>query len=156
MRKTAVKAKKPRNSVSLLGKYEVTVLSDQRIILPANIIRQLEAHGIEKLLPGGLPGRKALVLCPETLWGKWLSRTKKRFPCLETQDGARAFLIPWQPIRWDSKGRISLPRRARDYAGIKANNTVIVIGIDYYIELWAEEEFTKTTRECEIALGESV
>jgi len=156
MQKTTVKTKKPHNSVSLLGKYEVAVLSDQRIILPANIIRQLEGNGIEKILLGRLPGCKALVLCPENLWSYWVKKITKRFPCLETQDGARAFLIPWQPTTWDSKGRISLPRRAKEYAGIRANHTVIVMCIDYYIELWAEEEFSKTTRKCEIALGESV
>lgn len=151
-----MKLKKPQNSVSLFGKYEVAVLSDQRIILPANLRQQLEGNGMKKLFPGRIPGCKALVLCPENLWGHWIKKLKNKFPCFETQNGARAFLIPWQPIRWDSKGRISLPRRAKYYAGIKVNNTVIVIGIDYYIELWAEEEFVKTTRQCENAIGDSV
>ncbi|MHC4475099.1 MAG: hypothetical protein ACYTEL_05625 [Planctomycetota bacterium] len=156
MTATSLKTKKQQHSISFIGKYEVTVLNDRRIILPADIIRQLEGNGIERLLLGKFPGCKALVLCPEILWGKWLRKIRKKFPCLEIQDGARTFLIPWQPAKWDYKGRISLPRRARDYAGIITNSTVIIMGIDYYIELWAEEEFTKMTRECEIALVESV
>ena len=155
MRATSIKSLKQQHSVSFIGKYEVTVLNDRRIILPADIIRQLEYNSLKKLLPSKLPMRKAIILCPEIFWGKWLKKIKKKFPCLEIQDGARTFLIPWQPTKWDNKGRISLPRRARDYAGIKANSTVIILGIDYYIELWPEEEFTKMTRECEIALGES-
>lgn len=153
---TTLKTRKQQYSLSFIGKYEVTVLNDRRIILPADIIRQLKSNGIEKLFLGKFPGCKALVLCPEIHWDKWLRKIRKKFPCLEIHNGARTFLIPWQPIKWDCKGRITLPRRAREYAGLIANSTVIIMGIDCCIELWAEEEFTKMTRECEIALGESV
>jgi len=108
------------------------------------------------MLVGRLPGHKALILCSEALWGKWLNKIKKKFPFLKTDDGARTFLIPWQPIHWDAKGRVSLPKRARDYAGIRAYGTVIIVGVDYYFELWPEEEFIQMTEECQIALGKSL
>ena len=156
MRTTLSKTKKRQCSISFVGKYEATVLSDKRTILPSGVIRQLKDHDVEKVLLGRLPGFKALVLCPEILWDKWVSRIKKRFPCLSNHDGARSFLIPWQPISWDSRGRISLPRRARDYVGAKAYDAVTLVGTDFYFELWAEEEFTRITRECEIALRRSI
>jgi DNA-binding transcriptional regulator/RsmH inhibitor MraZ len=151
-----LRARKRRYSIPFFGIYEVTVLSDRRIILPAGVMRQFKDRGIEEVLSGKYPARKALILCPETLWSKWCDGLKRKFPCLRTHDGAKTFLIPWQPSNWDSKGRMSLPRQARDYAGIKANDTVILIGMNYYFELWAEEEFARITRECEIALAESV
>jgi DNA-binding transcriptional regulator/RsmH inhibitor MraZ len=156
MRTTPEKAKRQQRSVSFIGKYEVTVLSDERIILPAVIIRQLKAHGIERVLLGKLPGLKALVLCPENLWGHWVKKLKDSFPCLMTHNGARTFLIPWQPVRWDTKGRITLPRRARDYAGIKANDTAIIVGANYCFELWSEKNFNDKVRECEAVLVKSV
>ena len=149
-----MESKNRQCSISFVGQYELSVLGDHRIVLPANLIRQLEGNGTEEVLPGRIPGLRALILCPGNLWGKWLKKLKRGFPCLDTYGGARAFITPWEPTRWDSKGRITLPRRAREYAGIKAHDTVVVIGADYYIELWADEEFTRMTRECETGLGE--
>jgi len=92
------------------------------------------------------------VLCPENLWSCWINKLNKIFPCLQTQNGARTFLIPWQPISWDAKGRITLPRRAREHADIKAGETAFIVGTDYYFELWSDNEFRKKERECEAAL----
>lgn len=156
MRRSSEKTKKQQCCVSFVGKYEVTVLSDERIILPAVVIRQLKAHGIERVFLGKLPGLRALVLCPENHWGHWIKKLKNSFPCLMNHDGARTFLIPWQPVHLDSKGRITLPRRARDYAGIKANDTAIIVGTNYCFELWSEKNFNDKVRECEATLRKSV
>jgi len=156
MRATSLKAKKEKQrSISFVGRYEVTVLTDRRIILPVDVIRQLRDHGIERILPGKLPGSRAIVLCPENLWDHWIRKLKKSFPCLKTYNGARTFLVPWQSISWDTKGRITLPRRAREHAGIKANETAIIMGMDYCFELWPEKEFNEIIQECEATLRES-
>lgn len=156
MRTTSSKPKKQQRSISFVGRYEVTVLADRRIILPANVIQQLKDHSVERVLVGRLPGLKALVLCPENLWGHWVKKLKKSFPCLKTHNGAITFLIPWRPIDWDAKGRITLPRRAREHAGIKADETAIIIGMDYCFELWPEKEFNDRVRECEAVLFKSI
>jgi DNA-binding transcriptional regulator/RsmH inhibitor MraZ len=156
MRTVSSKAKRQQNSISFVGRYEVTVLTDQRIILPADVIRQLRNHRIKRVLLGRLPGLKALVFCPENLWDRWINKIKKSFPCLRTHIGARSFLIPWQTVHWDMKGRITLPRRAREYAGIKADDTAIIMGMDYCFELWSEKELNDKVRECEAALLKSI
>ena len=150
-----MKARRKQIPVSFVGKYELTVLSDSRVILPVDVIRQLRRQGIEKLLPGRLPDLKAILLCPEIFWGRWRKTLTRRFPCLKTNNGARTFLIPWQPIRWDSKGRISLPRKAREFAGIQPYQTVIILGNNYCFELWSEERYNEITRECEDILQRS-
>jgi DNA-binding transcriptional regulator/RsmH inhibitor MraZ len=155
MRSTSLKAKKPQFPISFIGRYEVTVLNDRRIILPVDVIRQLRDHSTKRIFPGRLPGSRALVLCPENFWDHWVNKLKKSFPCLRTHNGARTFLIPWQPIGWDIKGRITLPRRAREYARIKAEETAVIMGTDYYFELWSEIEFNKIIQECEAALRKS-
>jgi DNA-binding transcriptional regulator/RsmH inhibitor MraZ len=151
-----MKAKQRQHSFSFVGQYEVTVLSDERIILPSDVIRQMHDHGIKRVFPGRLPFLKALVLCPETLWVQWTRKLKRSYPCLETHSGARSFIIPWKPITWDAKGRIHLPRQAREYAGIKPDHTVIILGNDYCFELWSEEKFNEVTRECETVLQRSI
>lgn len=113
----------------------MSVLGDERIILPIGIISRLEDNGIKKILVGKLPGYKALILCPEALWGRWLNKIRRMFPCLKNHDGARTFIIPWQPVQWDTKGRISLPKQARDYAAIREYDPIIILGINYYFEL---------------------
>jgi DNA-binding transcriptional regulator/RsmH inhibitor MraZ len=156
MRAISSKVKRQQHSISFVGRYEVTVLTDRRIILPSDVIQQLKAYNIESVFVGRIPRSKAIVLCPENLWGHWVKKLKKSFPCLRTHNGAITFLIPWKPIGWDSKGRITLPRRARDYAGIKANETAIIVGTDYCFELWSEKEFNDRVRECEAALLKSI
>ena len=147
-----MKVKQKHGTASFVGKYELTVLSDWRIILPAHVVRQLTIYNIKKILPGRIPGLKALVLCPDILWSLWISKLKKNFPCLETHRGARTFLIPWQPIHWDSKGRISLPRKARELTGIKLDQTAVILGNECCFELWSEENFNEITQECEALL----
>jgi len=67
-----MKVKQKQGTVSFVGKYELTVLSDWRIILPADVIRQLTIYNIKKILPGRIPCLNAIVLCPEALWGLWI------------------------------------------------------------------------------------
>lgn len=133
----------------------MTVLDDHRLILPSDALRQLERQGVDKVLAGRLPGFNALILCPEALWDDWLIKLTRDFPGIEAHYGARSFLIPWQPVKWDSKGRISLPRRARNYLGINSHETAILVGAGFYFELWSEEEFTRITKDCEIAIGKT-
>ena len=156
MRTDSLKSKKQRRSISFVGRYELTILTDRRIILPTDVIRQLKDRGAERIFPGKLPGSRALVLCPENLWGHWANKLKKSYPCLKNHNGIRTFLIPWQPISWDTKGRITLPRRAREYAGIKADETAIIIGAGCCFELWSEKELNEIMQEFEAAIRKSL
>ena len=156
MQSVSSKVKRQQHFISFVGRYEVTVLSDRRIILPADVVRQLKNNRIDKVFLGRLPGLKALVFCPEKLWDSWISKIKKSFPCLRTHIGARSFLVPWQSVHWDMKGRLTLPRRARDYANIKANETAIIIGMDYCFELWSEKEYNEIINECEVIINKSI
>jgi DNA-binding transcriptional regulator/RsmH inhibitor MraZ len=147
-----MKLKKQLNSINLFSQYEATVLADRRVILPTDVRQQFQGHGVEKICFGKLPGLKALVLCPENLWAQWTSDLEKTFPCLKTHAGARTFLTPFKPVGWDSKGRITLPYAAHNYAGIEIAGTVILVGRGYYCELWAEAELGRIAAECESAL----
>ncbi len=151
-----MKSKSRHHPISFIGKYEITVLGDQRLILPSKVIQQLRHHDIDELLIGKLPGSNALIMCPEALWGRWLDKLNSRFPSLQAYAGARSFLIPWQPIHWDAKGRISLPRRAREHIGITAHDDAILVGTGFYFELWGEDQFNQITQECEFALRETI
>jgi DNA-binding transcriptional regulator/RsmH inhibitor MraZ len=140
-------------SVGLIGQRDTTVLDDGRIKLPADILTMLKSLRLSRnrLCPGRMPRVKALVLCPELFWERWREHLRSRFPLLKSHPGAAAYLDPFKPIGWDRQGRISLPGPASSYAGIRAGHTVIFLGKEYYLEVWAEEEFNKAIAECENA-----
>lgn len=140
------------SSIALVGQYEVTVLEDGRIRLPSDIARLLRAGSINTLYPAEIPGLKALVLCPEQFWKSWKDHIEKQLPPVETHPGVRAYTTPFKPIKWDSQGRISPPASVGNRIGIKADSTAILLGKVYYLELWAEDEFTQMKAKCEDAL----
>lgn len=135
--------------ISIIPQYEVTVLEDSRILLPIEFRRRLAACGVKKLYPGKIPGMKAVILCPQQWWSRWTDYLQTQFPSLKTHPGARAYLTPFKSIGWDPQGRISLPADVHNYAGIKRKTTAVILGKDYYLELWSEEEFSKAVLDCE-------
>lgn len=139
-------------SIRLIGQYEISVLDDGRIILPSDIVQRFREGDVKELYPGRIPEVKALVLCPGHIWDRWLAHLQKEYPSFQTHPGARAYTTPFKPIRWDSQRRISLPALANNYAGIKARGMAIIFGRGDYLELWAEEEFSKIKEACENAL----
>jgi len=155
--KQAMKPRKQDSSVGLVGQWDITVLDDGRIKLPADVLRMLQSLGLSsyRLCPGRIPREKALVLCPEQFWDRWKEALLSQFPLLKTHRGAAAFINPFKPIGWDTHGRISLPAPACYYAGIGKGVPIILVGKDYYMELRTEEEFMKAFEDCKAALAET-
>ncbi len=151
-----MKSKKQQGLVNLIGQREVTVLDGGRIKLPADIVHTLRSArpSLFSLYPGRIPLTKALILCPAPFWDRWKEDLQSQFPVLKTHPGAVAYLNPFKPIKWDRQGRISLPAEAHHLAGISAGITVVLIGKDYYVQVWAKEEFDKAVVGCDAALRE--
>lgn len=143
------KTKRRGSPIAFVGMHEVAILGDQRIIIPTGVRRQLKGHNGEPVFLGGLPGFKALVLCPQDLWPCWVRKAKRTFPCLRSLSGATAFLNPWQLLCWDAKGRVTLPCCARCHADIRANERAIVLGTDNCFQLWNGTAFESIMRQCQ-------
>jgi len=148
--------KKQKCPLSLVGQREITVLDDGRIKLPTDVLRTLRSAepSSSGLYPGRIPLTKALVLCPEPLWDRWKGDLQSQFPALKTHPGAAAYLNPFKPVKWDRQGRLSLPAEAHDLAGISGSLTVVLVGRDYYLQIWAKKEFDKAVAECDATLLE--
>jgi division/cell wall cluster transcriptional repressor MraZ len=134
------------------GKYEVTVLDDRRIILPAKIRQQIESRRTSKIWLGKLPGVSALVICPDTEWDQWIHNLTKQFSCLNTPEGIRTFMAPSEPVAWDSKGRIYIAVGLCKYASIKPEQGAVIIGMGCHFELWNKVAFDEITNDVEISL----
>ncbi len=141
----------------IVGQWDITVLNDGRIKLPADVLRMLRSTGLPgvRLCPGRIPLVKALVLCPEPWWDRWKETLLSRYPSLKTHRGASAYLNPFKNIQCDTHGRMSLPSPACYYAGITEGLPLILVGRVYRMELWPEEEFMKAFKDCEAALAEA-
>jgi len=150
-----MKSGKQDSSAGLIGQWDITVLDDGRIELPADVLRMLQSLGSSwyRLCPGRIPREKALVLCPEQFWDRWKEALLSRFPLLKTHPGAAAYLNPFKPIGWDAHGRISLPAPACYYAGIRKGVPVVLVGKEYCLNLWTEGEFKEAMEDCETALA---
>jgi len=151
-----MKSKKQKCPVNLVGQREVTVLQDGRIKLPADVLDTLRSvsRASRTLYPGRIPLTKALILCPKLLWNRWKRDLQSQFPSLQTQPGAAAYLNPFKPVNWDRQGRIFLPAEANQFAAIPHSTAIILIGKEYYLELWSETEFNKAIAQCDAALQE--
>jgi DNA-binding transcriptional regulator/RsmH inhibitor MraZ len=141
--------------IGFLGVDEATVSEDCRVRLPGPVVRQLRKRRIGRLWLGVIPRVKALVLCPEVTWNLWIEGLKERFPDLNTPEGFRAFVSPSRLVKMDGKGRISIKsaRRLWEYAGIEIGQTVVVVGMGDYFELWAEGVFRDAMAQSERDLG---
>jgi DNA-binding transcriptional regulator/RsmH inhibitor MraZ len=153
--KVADMGKQRVSDTGFLGVDEATVSGDCRIRLPRSAVRQLRKQRVGRLWLGIVPQAKALVLCPEGTWDRWVEGLQKQYPNLDTPRGFRAFLSPSKRITVDGKGRISVQgaKRLREHAGIGIGQTVVVVGMGDYFELWDEGAFRDTMAQSERDLG---
>jgi len=138
--------KRCEKATGFLGVDEATVSEDCRVRLPGPVVRLLHERRVGRLWLGIIPQAKALVLCPEDMWNRWVEGLQKQYPNLNTPGGFRAFLSPSRLVTVDGKGRISIQgaRRLREYAGLEVGQTVVIVGMLDHLELWADGEFRET------------
>jgi len=118
-----------------LGRYEHTIDSKGRLIIPAKFRNELASGTV---VTKGMD--RCLFLFPMSEFETLAARIRE-LPI--TQEEAREFRrqmfadasdnIP------DKQGRIIVPSYLREYAGI--DDKVLVIGLDTYIEIWPVEDW---------------
>lgn len=81
-----------------------------------------------------------LVIYTETVWKEQLATLRAKLSRWNRQEQQvfRQFAADAELLTTDSNGRILLPRRYRELAGI--NSDVRFIGMDDTIEIWAREK----------------
>jgi MraZ protein len=124
--------------LNLTGEYECKLDSKLRLALPA---------GLKKQLPPADQGRfvmnrgfeKHLNLFPFTQWQTYCEEVESGLNLL--QSGDRAYMRNVRrgasELNLDNAGRLLLPKRLLDYAGI--TEEVILVGFGRWIECWDVE-----------------
>jgi MraZ protein len=118
-----------------LGEYQHTLDPKGRVILPSAFREELE---------GGLVMTVGLDHCLTVHSREGWNEVVEGLRALRTTDRrermfARMLTASAQAEQLDRQGRITIPARLRDYAGLRGN--VAVIGADSRIELWNAESW---------------
>jgi MraZ protein len=118
-----------------VGTFEHSVDGKGRVVLPSSFRAQLADRGFVSQYQGclGLWSEKGFDDVAERL----MSKVREG---LTTQDAVRAFAADATEVRPDSQGRILLPQRLREYAGIERD--VAVVGAINRVELWDAGRWT--------------
>lgn len=122
-----------------LGNIEARADAKGRVFIPAQFRRQLQADTECRLIMRKDVFQDCLVLYPEIAWNEELNELRNRLNRWNASHQLlfRQFVSDVEIITVDANGRILLPKRYMQIAGIQTD--VRFIGVDDKIEIWARE-----------------
>jgi MraZ protein len=120
-----------------LGQFTYTLDVKGRLTVPSRFRDELPAQAV---LTRGLD--RCLVLYPIDVWGE-ISQKVTALPITDTRGRAlrRIFFADAVDVELDRQGRILIPDRLREYAGLDLSSEVVVVGLDRFIELWRPDRW---------------
>lgn len=119
----------------LIGEHAHNLDAKRRLAIPSKFRKEL---GEGAILTRGLDN--CLFMFPSKYWTPFaemlagLSMAKK-----DTRSFARLFLSAAVEAEFDSLGRILIPERLKEYAGL--NKSVVIAGLFNRLEIWDEEKW---------------
>jgi MraZ protein len=126
--------------IRFLGNIEAKADAKGRLFIPVQFRRQLQLTSEERLIMRKDVFQNCLVLYPESVWNEELNELRLKLNKWNSnhQNVFRQFVSDVEIITPDGNGRILLPKRYLQMAGIQTD--VRFIGIDNKIEIWAKEK----------------
>jgi MraZ protein len=113
-----------------LGEYQHALDPKGRVILPASFRPELEEGLIMTI-----GHDRCLTIHPASGWEVVLRELRKLRPTDErARSYARVMTASAQPETLDRQGRVTIPARLRNYAGLTRDCTVV--GGDQHVEIW--------------------
>ncbi|MBO4413699.1 MAG: division/cell wall cluster transcriptional repressor MraZ [Clostridia bacterium] len=117
------------------GEYSHTLDSKNRIILPSKLREQL---GQRVVLAKNVD--KCVTLYTEEKWAQFCGKLDS-LPDIETRRVRRFLYSTAFETELDSQGRILVPPKLCEYAGLE--KSVTVIGVGDHVEIWDSEEWRR-------------
>jgi MraZ protein len=126
-----------------IGNIEAKTDSKGRVFMPACFRRILQGMGCDRIMLRKDIHQDCLVLYPEESWNLQLDELRSRLDKWNKSHQMlfRQFVADVEVINIDSNGRILIPKRYMNMAGIKQE--VRFIGMYDTIEIWAKERLDK-------------
>ncbi len=127
------------------GEFEHSIDSKNRLTLPSAIRKKIDED--ERLiLSSGFD--KCLTLYPYDGWVKFLEEAGAAGPRSEARQLRRAFSSRASEVSPDSQGRLVIPSKLKEWAGI--NDQVTVVGNFDNVELWSPERWEDYNEEIDL------
>ena len=132
-----------------VGTFEHSLDDKGRVVLPATFRTALADKGFLSQFDA------CLGLWTETGFAEVAQRlTEKIREGAAPQDARRAFAANAHEVRPDGQGRITIPQRLRDFAGL--DREVVVIGAIDRIEIWDLARWQATSGQADQSLTQAV
>jgi MraZ protein len=118
-----------------LGQYFYSLDTKGRLIIPSRYREYLQG---EVIVTRGLD--RCITVYPINVWEE-IAQKVTALPITDRRGRAlrRIFFADANKIELDRQGRILIPDRLREYAGLTAATEVAIVGLDRFIELWNPE-----------------
>lgn len=144
------------------GDHYCKVDSKGRILFPAKLKKQMPEEAAEVFVGKMNSFEKSLILYPENVWDKLVSRTLKKLNPYNARhdEFRRDFFRDVLEMEFDGSGRILLPRRFLDDLDVEPGmkQEVVLAGQGHLIELMAKPKYkdSQLTDEARRSLAEEV
>jgi len=120
------------------GEFEYRIDDKGRVPLPPRFRRDLEDGLVLSLGQDG-----CIMAYPVAEWEKIANKLSSNgsLEPAKMRRLKRAIFATAFPTNMDGQGRIALPAKLRDYAGIESD--IVVVGVNNNLELWSTENWKK-------------
>ena len=115
------------------GEYTHVIDAKGRLFIPAKFREEL---GYTFVVTKGLS--KCLSVYPMEEWVKFEGKINS-LPTMQARQLQLFFIAAAQDCELDGQGRVLVPQKLRDYAGLSKN--IVVAGMTNHIEIWDEDEW---------------
>jgi len=121
-----------------LGQYLYTIDERGRLTIPVRYREALSAHRV--VVTRGLDC--CLTLYPWEVWDE-IAQKVNALPITDPRGRAlrRVFFADADATEPDRQGRIVIPARLLNYAGLSIPSDVVVVGLDRFIEIWQPQSW---------------
>lgn len=132
------------------GSTDAKVDEKGRVFVPSNFRKILQKEEVDGLILRRDIFQRCLVLFPINVWDAQVDAITARTNMFsrEGRDALRKFVAGAENVSMDSGGRILLPKRLLEEAGIK--NDVRFIGVDNTIEIWSKHAAEKLLNDYDV------
>ncbi len=122
-----------------LSQFTYTLDSKGRLTIPSRFRDELTAQIV---VTRGLD--RCLIVYPIDVWGE-ISEKVTSLPITNPRGRAlrRMFFADAMDAELDKQGRVLIPDRLRDYAGLDLSSEVKIVGLGRFIELWDPDRWEK-------------
>ncbi len=117
-----------------MGEYDHSIDTKGRIIVPAKF---RESLGEEFVVTQGLDG--CLFVYPNSEWENFVTELKNLPGNKEARQLQRYFMAGAANLEVDKQGRILIPSKLRESAGLEKE--VVFVGVLSKIEIWAKDRW---------------